>query len=64
MREFGKGIAMPNRTMVSNNWIVDQNIARFAQKLRQETDPAKRRVLTELLDLERSRRASRSIPER
>lgn len=56
---------MQKKTGTIEDWVIDQNIVRFEQQLRQETDPSERRVLTELLSLERARRAgdSRSDPE-
>jgi hypothetical protein len=37
------------------SWITAQNIERFSRKLENEQDPAKRRVLQELLLRERDR---------
>ena len=37
-------------------WVTDQNIADFKEKLARETDPEKRRILADLLAREEARR--------
>lgn len=39
----------------SNQWVIKTNIADFARKLAEERDPAKRRVLEELLAKEEAK---------
>lgn len=40
---------------LSNQWVIKTNIADFKRKLAEETDPARRRVLEELLAKEEAK---------